>query len=403
MAFQQGLSGLNTASKALDVTSNNIANASTVGYKSSSTHFSDVYAASLAGGSASQVGIGASVSAISQQFTQGNITTTSNSLDIALNGNGFFVLDSGGTRVYSRNGQFEMDKSGYIVNDTGDQLCGYTATNGAITSAGDPQPIQISTENVAPNPTSEVGFVANLDSASTAITSTFDSTDTTTYNWSRGTTVYDSLGSEHTLTAYFTKTGDNAWDVHYTLDGADLTDTTSVTFDSNGALTSGNSTSMTIPSATLGTGAADLTLSFNLDGTTQYGSDTALSAVTQDGYSSGSLSSLSIGKDGIIQGTYSNGQTQVLGQIALATFANANGLQSIGNNEWVETYTSGAPVLGVPDTGTFGVLQSGAVEESNVDLTSELVNMIVEQRNYQANAQSIKTQDSIMQTLVNLR
>jgi len=402
MAFQQGLSGLNSASAALNVTSNNVANSSTVGYKSSSAHFSDIYAASLQGSGASDVGIGNSVSAVSQQFTQGNISTTSNSLDIAINGSGFYILNSDGTTVYSRNGQFTQDKSGYIVNDVGDQLTGYLATNGVVTSSGDPQPIKISTENVAPNTTSKVDFVANLDSASTAKTATFNSTDSTTYNWSRSTTVYDSLGSSHNLSSYFTKTADNAWTVNYSLDGTVLGDTTSLTFDSNGALTAGSTTSLTIPSATLATGASNLTLSFNLTGTTQYGTDTALSSATQDGYSSGSLTGLSIGSDGVVQGTYSNEQTKVLAQIALATFANTNGLQSIGNNEWTATYASGAAVVGTPNTGNFGVLQSEAVEDSNVDLTAELVNMIVEQRNYQANAKSITTQNEILNTLINM-
>jgi flagellar hook protein FlgE len=402
MAFQQGLSGLNSASAALNVTSNNVANSSTVGYKSSSAHFSDIYAASLQGSGASDVGIGNDVSAVSQQFTQGNISTTSNSLDIAINGAGFYILNSDGTTVYSRNGQFTQDKNGYIVNDAKDQLTGYLATNGVVTSSGDPKPIQISTENVAPNSTSKVDFVANLDSASTAITSTFDSTDSTTYNWSRTTSVFDSLGSSHQLTSYFTKTADNTWQVNYSVDGTVQSTTTSLSFDSSGALTSGTSTSITIPSTDLGTGASALTLSFNLKGTTQYGTDTALSSVSQDGYTSGSLTGLSIGSDGVIQGTYSNGQTKTLAQIALATFANTNGLQSIGNNEWAATYTSGAAVVGTPNTGTFGTLQSEAVEDSNVDLTAELVNMIQEQRNYQANAKSITTQNEILNTLINM-
>jgi flagellar hook protein FlgE len=402
MAFQQGLSGLNSASAALNVTSNNVANSSTVGYKSSSAHFSDIYAASLQGSGAVDVGIGNDVSAVSQQFTQGNISTTSNSLDIAINGAGFYILNSDGTTVYSRNGQFTQDKNGYIINDAKDQLTGYLATNGVVTSSGDPKPIQISTENVAPNSTSKVDFVANLDSASTAITSTFNSTDSTTYNWSRTTSVFDSLGSSHQLTSYFTKTADNTWRVNYSVDGTVQSNTTSLSFDSSGALTSGASTSITIPSTDLGTGASALTLSFNLTGTTQYGTDTALSSVSQDGYTSGALTGLSIGSDGVIQGTYSNGQTKTLAQIALATFANSNGLQSVGNNEWAATYTSGAAVVGTPNTGTFGTLQSEAVEESNVDLTAELVNMIVEQRNYQANAKSITTQNEILNTLINM-
>ncbi len=435
MAFQQGLSGLATASKALDVTSNNIANASTVGFKSADTHFSDVYAASLSGGGATQVGIGASASSIAQQYTQGNITTTSNSLDVAINGAGFYRLSTGGAVSYSRNGQFHTDANGYIVNDAGANLTGYAADSTGKIIPTTPTPLQISTSDIAPQATGAtskgVAAVLNLDStqsvpgtAWTAPTGT-NTPQTGTYNYSTATTIYDTLGNAHTLTMFFAKgtptaaetaagaTG--AWDVHFQVDGTSEANVSSspvrLTFNSSGALTTtmpiaGFSVNLAGVAADLGTqnnATTPLSFNFNFTGTTQFGSSFSTNALSQDGYAAGHLAGLSIGKDGIVQGNYSNGQTRNLAQIVLANFADPNGLMAVGNNAWVETSASGQPVVGAPNTGTLGVLQSGAVEDSNVDLTSELVNMIVEQRNYQASAQSIKTQDQIMQTLVNLR
>lgn len=442
MAFQQGLSGLNTSSKALDVTSNNIANASTVGFKGAATHFSDVYAASLSGGGASQVGIGVSPSAIVQQYTQGNITTTSNSLDIAINGNGFFRLSKDGTVSYSRNGQFHIDADGYLVNDSLANVTGYTADSAGVITATTPSALKISTKSIDPvatgsSGTAKAGVVASLQLDSTETTKTWSPLATTAlatqapntnaYNYSTALTIYDSLGNAHSLTMFFTKDTVNttsdaagttgAWDVHYQVDGVNgeslspAMATTRLNFDDSGTLispttASGVSIDLTgVMTANGLTNSAASTLAFNIDyrDSTQFGAKFSVNELTQDGYTSGNLSGLSIGKDGIIQGNYSNGQTKNLAQIVLANFTNPNGLMSIGNNAWVETVTSGQPKVGTPDTGTLGVLQSGAVEESNVDLTAELVNMIVQQRNYQANAQAIKTQDQIMQTMVNIR
>lgn len=431
MAFQQGLSGLNTSSKALDVTSNNIANASTVGFKSASTHFADVYAASLAGGGASQVGIGTSASAIAQQFTQGNITTTSNSLDVAINGNGFFRMTQDGAVRYTRNGQFHLDSSGYIVNDNKENLTGYAADAQGKIVASTPSSIKVDTSPIAPQATGAtsdgVKFSLNLDSTDDVPGTAFPTLtgtnvpDTSTYNYSNAVTVYDSLGNAHTMTMYFVKqsTPTGTWKVHYQVDGTSEANVTgsplTLTFDSNGKYQApttpatlginltGVATDLSTATSVVTNSAAPLSFAMNFAGSTQYGSDFAIASKTQDGYASGQLSSLTIGDDGVIQGVYSNGQTRNMAQIVLANFKNPNGLMSIGNNDYIETANSGQPMVGAPDTGTFGVLQSGAVEDSNVDLTAELVNMIVQQRNYQANAQSIKTQDQIMQTLVNIR
>jgi len=438
MAFQQGLSGLNTSSKALDVTSNNIANASTVGFKGAATHFADVYAASLSGGGASQVGIGVSASAIVQQYTQGNITTTSNSLDIAINGNGFFRMSQDGAVTYSRNGQFHIDANGFLVNDTQDNVTGYIADAAGLIIASTPEALRISTRSIDPVATgasgsARAGVFASLQLDSTQATKTWatptsatQAPNTSTYNYSTALTIYDSLGNPHSMTMYFTKDAvaasdvantTGAWDVHYQVDGVNgeslspSMGATRLNFNSAGALispttASGVNIDLTgVMNANGLTNSATPTLGFTIDyrDSTQFGAKFSVNELTQDGYTSGNLAGLSIGPDGVIQGNYSNGQTKNLAQIVLANFTNPNGLMSVGNNAWVETASSGQPKVGTPDTGTLGVLQSGAVEESNVDLTAELVNMIVQQRNYQANAQSIKTQDQIMQTLVNIR
>lgn len=430
MAFQQALSGLNSASKAIDATSHNIANSSTVGYKSASAHFSDVYASSLNGAGAGQIGIGVSLSAVQQQFTQGNITSTNNPLDISINGAGFFRMDSNGATTFTRNGQFHLDKNGYIINDQAMKLTGYAAQSGIIVPST-PAPIQISASDLAPVATgtnvssSFQGVKANLnlDSRQTTPTTAWVngpasgpwSPDPQSYNYSTALSVYDTLGNAHTLTMYFVKAataGD--WNVYSNVDGTTNGRVTltggPLNFDTSGNLASGSPMSVSIDLAGVATDLGSVNnaaspLAFNIDftGTTQFGSSFGTNRLEQDGYTAGHLVGLSIGDDGIIQGRYSNGQTFAQGQIVLANFTNPNGLQALGNNQWSETSTSGPPLVGAPNTANLGVLASSTVEESNVDLTAELVNLITQQRNYQANAQSIKTQDQVMQTLVNLR
>ncbi|MBS0346769.1 MAG: flagellar hook protein FlgE [Proteobacteria bacterium] len=558
MGFQQGLSGLSIASKALDAISNNVSNSGTVGYKQAVAQFSDVFAASLASG-ATQVGIGAQVAKVAQQFGQGNITTSTNGLDLAINGQGFFRMSNDGAITYSRNGQFQTDKNGYIVNSQGLRLTGKVAdANGVLTGAtGD---LKLNLSDAKPQATSSAGYNVNLDSRSATPTSltaasgksaaiaslagaaptftlaatdklTFqldgetgstvvtmpagtytdvgslaaaiqtaidqsalkgrikvagDSTpaltftsartgrlsgitvtgtpatllpttttqgsnanfsinDPSSYTSSTSQTVYDSLGNPHTQSLYFVKTAQaNTWDVYSSLDGlppqinADakaLDPTTtenrwmSVTFDSNGVF---QSTSLYKPAtlaelppnpgATWQTGyvqspsskiqvAYDITtgattqLSFDVDlnGTTQFGNSYGINQLTQDGFTTGKLSGLSVSADGTVLGNFSNGQSRVMGQVFLVSFQNPNGLKSVGGNQWVSTNDSGPEQPNAPGTGVLGVIQSGALEDSNVDLTAELVNMITQQRAYQANAQSIKTQDQVLQTLVNLR
>jgi flagellar hook protein FlgE len=407
MSFQQGLSGLNAASKNLDTIGNNVANANTVGFKQSQAQFADVFANSLSGGSNIQSGIGVKVATIAQQFNQGVITATSNPLDVAINGNGFFRLSSQEGISYTRNGQFHPDKDGFIVNSSGMRLTGYSANTAGTINTSAPTDLRISTADLPPAATTKVSGVVNLDSRELALSpATFDLADPTTYHSTTSVSIHDSLGNASTLSAYFLKTGTNSWDIFAANEGSLLNGGASVgalNFLSNGALDPSSSSifSMTAPVSTGGTDP----LAFNLDftGTTQFGSDFGVNALAQDGYTSGRLTGFAVGADGAIRGSYSNGEFLTLGQVALANFANPQGLEMRGNNTWTESAASGAALVGVPNTGGLGVLQSGAVEDSNVELTSELVNMITAQRIYQANAQTIKTQDQLLQTIVNLK
>jgi flagellar hook protein FlgE len=508
MSFQQGLSGLNGAAKSLDVIGNNIANASTVGFKGSSTQFADVYARSLNGAGGNQAGIGVSVAGIAQQFTQGNIETSANPLDIAINGGGFFRTETSGLVQYTRNGQFSLDKNGMLVTPQGANLTGFSVGPNGQILAGSPSPLQISTADLKPVATTKIDTSLNLDSRVAAPTNyPFNANDPTTYNKQTPVDVYDTLGNAHVMSMYYVKTGAGTWDVYAGSDGTELTNvavgaagqkdagvtaardawvtatkavppdaadiaaklkdygdkssaavvaaataagatpatisaiqaaaasagstagyspdqidkdiTAAVSvpgvpvghlnFDTNGALSATLMSPQTLP-LTVNlpifppTGAKDtLSIKLNFAGTTQYGADTSEKKTTQDGYTAGHLQRFSAAADGTILGQYSNGQTKPLGQVVLANFTNPGGLEPLGNNSFAETSESGTPLVGTPDTGSLGVLQSSATEASNVDLTAELVNMITAQRVYQANAQTIKTQDSVLQTLVNLR
>ena len=429
MGFQQGLSGLDGATSQLDAIGNNIANANTVGFKASTAEFSDVYAASLNGSGASQTGIGTKLSTIAQQFSQGNITASNSPLDMAINGQGFFRMSQNGTISYSRDGQFQLDKNGYLVNAQGLQLTGYQASNSGAIVAATPVPLMIPTANLSPSATSTATVGLNLNSGSTVPTAgTFNPTDPTSFNNSTSMTVYDSLGNSHVVTMYFalasstttppalaSTTASTTWNTYLTVDGTAVTGTPTpalgqLGFNASGTMVYPAATgtlklgqiNATVP-GTITPGANPLNMVLDFSATTQYGAAFGVNQLSQNGYTSGQLSGFNTGPSGIIQGTYSNGQSKNLGQIVLANFADPQGLQSQGNNQWSESTASGAALVGAPATGSLGVIQSGATEASNVDLTAELVNLITAQRNYQANAQTIKTEDQIQQTLVNLR
>jgi flagellar hook protein FlgE len=406
MGFQQGLSGLNAASKNLEVIGNNVANTNTVGFKQSQTQFADMFANSLSGGGGTQAGIGVKVAAVAQQFGQGSVTVSNNPLDIAVNGDGFYRLSDQGAISYSRNGQFHPDKDGYIVNSNGLRLTGYAADATGQIVSGSPIDLRISKADLAPATTTQVNALVNLDSRETALSSAaFDPTDPATYHSSTSLPIYDSLGNDTDLSTYFVKTAANTWDVFAANDGTVLNAglaVGSLNFLPNGSLNPSGSSVFSITSPVT-TGANPLTFDLDFTGTTQFGSPAGVNALSQDGYTSGQLTGYSVGPEGTLRGGYSNGEFLDLGQVLLANFANPQGLAVQGNNTWKESSTSGAALVGTPGTSGLGVLQAGAVEESNVELTSELVNMITAQRIYQANAQTIKTQDQILQTIVNLR
>jgi flagellar hook protein FlgE len=430
MSFQQGLSGLNASSKSLDTIGNNIANSGTVGFKLATTQFADVFAASLSGAGTAPIGLGAKVATVAQQFTQGNVSVTNNPLDLAINGGGFYRLQNeSGDPLYSRNGQFQLDKDGYIVNANGQQLMGYGAdVNGTINPPlvplrlFDPNSSSDAAPQATGTSTAGTGIQANLNVDSREATPTvapFNYANAQTYNKSTAVTSYDSLGNPHIYTLYFVKTATNTWNTYATvsnpagatptftdLSAAGTVPLTTLTFNTDGSINTGGTPTQTITAAQLGYPAGVNPMSFSVDFTasTQFGSSFTVNSLTQDGFASGKLAGFNIGTDGVILGRYTNGQSRNLGQVILASFRNPQGLQPLGDNTWAATSVSGAEMDGAPgSSGQYGPIQSSALEDSNVDLTAELVNMITQQRVYQANAQTIKTQDSILQTLVNLR
>ena len=423
MSFQQGLSGLNASSKNLDVIGNNIANANTYGAKSSRAEFSDVYATALSGGSgAGATGIGVMVSGVAQQFNQGNITTTSNPLDMAINGRGFFQIEAAsGDTVYSRNGQFKLDRDGFVVNGQGLKLLAQPWDEAAGRGAGAAGPIQLQGGLGAPvktgtgtNPAlAGVQMSLNLDATAEAPAAAMSFSTPASYNFSTSQTLYDGQGSPLTMAYYFRKTAPDTFDVYASINGkawngaaspATGAPLTSLSFNAGGVLTSPSTVTRSIidPDNAASTLFASLPISF--EGTSQYAAGFSVSQLKQDGYASGELTGISFDSTGVAKASYSNGRSTNLAQIQLTDFTNLQGLQPLGANLWQSTYASGDPVrVGAPGTGLLGPVQSGALEESNVDLTGELVNMITAQRLYQANSQTIKTQDQVLQTLVNLR
>ncbi len=408
MSFQTGLSGLNASSRSLDVIGNNIANANTTGMKSSRAEFGDLVASSLGVGGTAGAGIGVAVEAIAQQFTQGNINTTGNSLDVAINGGGFFQLTQpDGSIAFTRDGSFKLDKDGYIKTNTGANVMGYPTDKLGNATSVTAQNLQLPTS--APIPASATTAITaefNLDARAPEAATAVPPTPRTTYGTSL--TVFDSQGNTVPVSLYFERMAPSGttpnvvdnWDVYDVASAG--TKLFTMSFNSAGALVA-PATAPTLTIATPSTVTPVIAATLDISKATQFGSSFSVSNLTQDGYAPGELTGLNIGENGVITTRYSNGQTQAAGQVMLADFRNVQGLQPLGNNNWAATYASGLAVQGKAGDGKFGALRAGALEESNVDLTSELVNMMTAQRAYQANAQTIKTQDQVMSTLVNLR
>ncbi len=397
------VSGLNTYGNALSVIGNNIANVGTVGYKSSRAEFADLVSASLAAGAGGeQVGLGVFLNDVQTNFSQGSLSNTGNTLDLAIDGNGFFQLrDNAGAQFYSRAGEFRVNNLGEVVDPSGRLLQGYQASaTGVITGAvGN---VTLATTTVAPQATSKANVQANLNSATTPPAVAFDVTDATTYNFSTGMTTYDSLGAQHQLRMYFVQTATaNTWNLYSQVDGGAATAQTDLTFNTNGVLTAGGAQTFSLPIT--GGAATPQSVAMDFSAMTQYGAASNLTNQTQDGFSAGSFQSLSVDPQGQVVAQFSNGQTRVLAQIVLDRFTNPNGLIHSGDNTFAESTESGAPLAGTPTNNGLGRLVAGSVEQSNVDLGKEFVDMIVTQRAFEANSKAITTSDEMLQVLVNLK
>lgn len=453
MSFNIALSGLNAAQKDLDVTSNNIANVNTVGFKESRAEFVDVYASSLLAAGKTKVGDGVLTSDVAQQFSQGSIQFTNNALDLAITGNGFFatVPELGSLETsYTRAGQFKLNDSNFVVNSQGEHLLGFPVNadgSSASVSLSTASPILIPTSSGAPTKTSEVDIRMNLPAGDAVITGApgnFDHTDPLTYNHSTSVTVFDSLGDSHVMTYYFVKSAPNQWDLFTAVDGTlvpiddqggagnPVGGTASgplapggirgaqLTFDTSGDFISmipapgvGGIVTEQLGSTILANGADPLqtiAIDFNLDTggpnpnePTQFASNFEVTALEQNGLAVGRLTGIDIDTDGLIRATYSNGTSEPLSRIALVNFANEQGLTQVGNSSWKESISSGEALAGEAGTGTFGTVQSSALEQSNVNLTTELIDLISAQRNFQANSRSLEVDNQLNQTILQIR
>ena len=463
MGFSVALSGLNAAAKDLQVTGNNIANANTTGFKESRTEFADVYSASVFGVGRTQAGSGVRVANVAQQFNQGSLNFTNNNLDLAVAGEGFFSMSSDPAASkptsYTRSGEFKINNQGFVVNNQSDFLMSF-APNGTTVEEGFTEgvfsPLKINSTQGAPAGTSDVLMSVNLDAqqvtppayiaagvaadvaAGNPVGTTagiVDITDPTTYNHLSSITIYDSQGSPHVSSTYYVadKIGDtpesgipNQWKAFYYIDGVAVNPATSlvnvpsstlpgtvtphdpvtVIFSSAGTLTSplgkvdmGPYVSTEIDS---GLSVDDINFTYSFGDSTQFSSSFAVRDLSQDGLPVGTLTGIDIGDDGAVLARFSNGGVEILGKVALTRFANSQGLTKVGDTTWKESISSGEAISGQAGTGNFGLIQSGALEGSTVDLSDQLVHLIISQQAYQANAQVITTEKTIVQTILNV-
>ena len=415
-SFSIPLSGLTASSTALSTIANNLANLNTIGYKDGRVLFSDLFYQTLGSNGAGdpiQQGAGTSVGSMPTTFTQGNVNPTGVSTDVAINNDGFFVVQGNGSQSYTRAGNFEIDKNNNLVTSAGQNVLGYPAVNGVLNTGQGLVPLQLAMGSISPpTSTSYVQLSTNLDATTPVGTS-----------YSTPITIYDSLGATHNLMFTFTQqginttTGNTDWDYSISIPAADVNGTVDPTvlktgtlsFDGSGSLVAptGNITGIAIPA--FADGANAMTFSWNLfdkNGAgvlTQMAASSGTASAVQDGKSSGTLNKYSIGSDGTITGSFSNGNTAILGQIALATFANNQGLLRMGNNCFSATLASGQAVVGAPGTGGRGTLSGGALEQSNVDISQEFASLIVAERAFQANARCVTTFDEITQATIDLK
>ena len=391
MSFNIAMTGLSAVNEQLNTISHNIANAGTTGFKSSRTEFGSIYADSQA--------MGVEVLGTTQSISQGgSLVTTGRSLDLAISGGGFFVTQgSNGDISYTRAGVFGADKDNFIVNAAGQKLQGYAVDAAGNLQVGAMGNLQLQNANLPAKATDTLQFSMNLDANEDVPTVTpFDPANVNSYNSTYTTKVFDSQGKEHTLTQYFVKTADNNWDAHYYADGASVAGPQAMTFGTNGALAT-PAAPVTVAFTLAGVDAMSIAIDYSTS--SQYGSDFVVTTNRASGYAAGEQTGLSVEKDGMVYANYSNGQRMLQGQVALANFANAGGLKNVSGTAWVETADSGAALIGVPGVGPFGELVAGSLENSNVDLTQQLVGLMEGQRNYQANTKVLTTNKELTQVL----
>ncbi|MFZ5755469.1 MAG: flagellar hook protein FlgE [Pseudomonadota bacterium] len=405
MSMQTALSGLNAATTELGVISHNVANAGTTGFKGSRAEFGDLFSVSPYGLTNNQTGAGVKVAAVSQQFTQGNIEFTENFLDLAISGQGFFTMSENGVRVYSRAGNFSIDRDGYVVNPAAQRLQVFPPDGSGGFNTGSLTDLQLTVGENPPVATTTVTLTTNLPAdAPQPATAPFDPNDASSYNHAASLTTYDSLGVSHVQTTYFVKTANpNEWAANTYMDGTAIGGAQTLQYSTAGALVTPAGGQLALPAWTPPSGAAAMNISIDVAASTQFGDSFAISELNQDGNTTGRLVGVEVDSRGVVFALFSNGRSQGLGQVAMAKFTNTQGLQKLGDNSWSETYESGQPLIGQAGTSSFGLIQSSALEASNVDMTGQLVAMITAQRSFQANAQVISTQDQITQTVLNIR
>jgi flagellar hook protein FlgE len=400
MPFRIALSGLNASSSDLNVTANNIANANTTGFKGSRAEFADVFSVG-----AQDIGNGVRLAAVTQEFSQGGIDFTDRALDLAISGEGFFTMSDAGTISYTRVGSFGVDRDGFVVDSQARRLQIFPITNTGTFNTGALTDLRLSTTDSPPQPTSFAEFGVNLPADATQPTiPVFDANNASTFNQSTSLTVFDSLGATHNATAYFVKTAAaNTWDVHFYMDGTAVGGPNTLQYSNFGTLVAPATGTFTLPSYVPPNGSAPIDLAANFSLSTQFGSQFGVNTLNQDGFAAGRLADIDVDANGVIFARFTNGRSEPLGQVALSNFNNVQGLTQLGDTSWGETFASGDAVRGAAGTASFGLIQSGALEASNVDLTQQLVNMITAQRNFQANAQMISTADQVTQTIINIR
>jgi flagellar hook protein FlgE len=402
MALNTTLTGINAAQSDLNVISNNIANANTTGFKGSRAEFADVYAVTGSNLAATAVGSGVTMTDVAQEFQQGDIETTSNPYDFAISGNGFFTVNTGDGLAYTRAGNFKKDAGGNVTTTEGYNVQVYPPNANGTFDTTTLANLNVTTAQSSAAATTKVTISSNLPASAALPKNTpFSATDPDSYTNASQFSVFDSQGGSHPATLYYVKTGTNSWDAHLQVDGQDA-GVQALTFDSAGALATPAGGNMTFGSINFGNGSNPMALNVDANNTTQFGTDFAPGTVDKDGNVAGTFTNIDVDANGIVTAYYSNNQTKQLGQLAMANFANPQGLRQLGNTTWQASADAGTPVMGTSGVGQFGNVTSGQLEDSSTaDTTTDLVNMIKAQRNYQANAQALSTDNTLASTLFN--